>query len=171
MMRILPSAVGGGATERDRISPFVKARCFADECLTNREILTDRVVDGGLQRTQALVVGLRQIEVDTRRTVVVHLNTGHKRAVEALIDQRVDDVQIGVQLAHELAKYRIHRRLDTAREFHGIGQRCQNSAVLYSKPGHGDFATVRADHAVVGELAASTGVKRRCREQDRPWPR
>src|SRR5712671_3587039 len=81
-------AIGGGR-RRDRArsdqSRFVKALFFADECLANRKILTDRVVDGGLQRTQALVVRLRQIEVDTRRTVVVHLNTGHKRAVEALL--------------------------------------------------------------------------------------
>jgi hypothetical protein len=44
-------------------------------------------------------------------------------------------------------------------------------AIPQLKPGHGDFPTARPDDALVGELAASTGVKRRGREQDRSWPR
>jgi hypothetical protein len=76
-----------------------------------------------------------------------------------------------VQLTHELTKHGIHRRLDTSREFHGIGQQMPEFPILHLKPGHGDFATARSDDTLVGELAAATGVKRRCREQDRPWPR
>jgi hypothetical protein len=73
-----------------------------------------------------------------------------------------------MQLTHELTKHGIHRRLDAAREFDGIGQQMPELAILHLKPGHRDFATARSDDALVGELTAATGVKRRCRKQDRP---
>jgi hypothetical protein len=76
-----------------------------------------------------------------------------------------------VQLTHELTKRAIHRRLNTGREFDRIGKEMPEFAILQLKPGHGDFPTSRPDDALVGELSASTGVKRRCREQDRPRPR
>ena len=98
------------------------------------DILADQVVDRLLEGAQAIVVGPGHVEIHARRTVVVHLHAGDEGTVEGLEDQGVQDVRVGVELAHHAAEVGIDRGLDAAGDFDRLSSRCQSLPAEYSKP-------------------------------------
>ena len=99
MIRSCPSGVGGGATDRLRTSPATVAGVAGvDVHAAHVDAAADHVVDAGVEAAQHVVVDLRQVEVHPPGAVGVDLGAGDERAGEAVVDEGVEDVRVGVQL-------------------------------------------------------------------------
>src|SRR5262245_13958346 len=78
------------------------------------DVLHDHVVDRPLQRPQVIVVGCLDVEIHARRAVLVHLNPGDQGPVEALEDERIEDVRAGMELSHGAAEIGVDAGFDAA---------------------------------------------------------
>ena len=157
--RIVPSAWGGGATERLRSSPrSASARSAGTYDLPNRQVLADRVVDRRLERPHAVVVGPGEVEVDSRGAVVPDLGARDERPVEGLEGERVDDVQVGVELAHLAPERRVHHAQHRSLHHHrGALQHVPDGDTLRLDPRDAHRPAAPAKDAAVGRLPAPPG--------------
>ena len=115
-MRIVPSAPGGGATDRLRSRPDSRVAFVRGQIgVAHGQVLPDRVVHGGLEGAEAVIVGVGQVEVHADGAVVIELRARHQRTSELLVDEGVQDMGVGVELAHQIPEARIDRCLHHAR--------------------------------------------------------
>ena len=75
----------------------------------------DHVVDAGVEAAQHVVVDLREVEVHAPGAVGVDLGAGDERAGEAVVDEGVEDVRVGVQLGDPRAVFGVDAHDDRAR--------------------------------------------------------
>ena len=134
------------------------------------DVLADQIVDRSFERAQAVVVGAGHVEIHARRAVLGHLHSRYQGAVEALEDQRVQDVRVGVELAHLAPEGRIDCRLDAARDVALGVEQVPKLAGGIVKAGDLGLAALPAQDAAVGELAATARIERRARQHDPAGP-
>ena len=134
----------------------------------HREVPADGRVDRLIELPQTLVVSFRQIEIHTRRAVLVHLHAGDKGAVEKLVDIGIEQMGVGVQLAHHLPEYGIDDGFDRAGRFRSVGEQDPGAAFRHFEAGDGRLAAAPADQAAIGKLPAAARKERRAGERHAP---
>src|SRR5204863_9767944 len=96
---------------------------------------------------------------------------GEQRAVELLVDERVEHVRAGVQLRLRRAELRIDRHAyDTAR-LDGAAEQVPRATVHGLEAGHARFAAGPRDDTAIGELPPAAGMERALLEHDGAGPR
>jgi hypothetical protein len=146
-------------------------RLGRDVRLADHEVLADGVVDGRLERPHAVVVGAREIEVDAGRAVVADLSPRDEGPVEGLEGQRVDEVEVRVELAHLPPERRVHHALDRSLDQDGLREHVPENILLGLEALDPDLPPVPAEDAPIGGLPAATRVEGRAAERDRPGSR
>ena len=100
------------------------------------------------------------------RAVLVHLDAGDKRAIEGMVDERVDDMQAGMKLAHELPEGGIDRGFDRAGgQFDAARQEVPDFAVLHVEADDRALATRPAQETAIGQLPSASRVERACAQE------
>ena len=137
--------------------------------VADRKVGTDRFVDRPLKRLQTLVLRIRQVKIHARGAILVQLDTRHQRAVKSLKHERVEQVRVGVQLAHHLTEIRIDQRLDLAVQLERLLQQHPDVVIEPLEPGDIDFAIRPVQPSPIGKLPAPAGKKRLFGQQHAPW--
>lgn len=137
----------------------------------HRQIAAHDIVHFGLQRAQAIVIGVGQIEIDARGAIGVHLHARHERAVEIAIDERVEHVQIGMQLAHRAAERGVDARLHVADDLDAVREFDPEAAAVLAETGDGLDAAFPSNRAQIGQLAAAARIERMPRQAHCARPR
>jgi hypothetical protein len=91
----------------------------------------------------------------------VHLNPRHQRAIELLVDKRVQEMGVGVKFTHHLTKIRVDGRLDRPPKFNFLGEDDPHPPGIGLEAGNGNFASIPAKHAPVRQLPAAARKERR----------
>jgi hypothetical protein len=163
-----PIGLGRGSDRATAQKPALRLREVGGHVhLPDRQVLADGVVDRWLERSHAVVVGPRQVEVDSRGAVLPDLGARDERPVEGLEGERVDDVQVGVELAHLPPERRLHRAQH--RSFHhrrGVRQNVPDGDAFHRDPRDAHRAAAPAKDAAVGRLPATARVERRAAQPD-----
>jgi GNAT superfamily N-acetyltransferase len=168
-MRIF--AVGGrrrGNAARPDQAGLVDGVIHRHVAVADGEILADRVVDGAVERAKPLVIGIRQVEIHARGAVGIHLHAGNERSVELLVDEGIEQVGVGMQLAHHLAEVGIDHGFDAARQLAIVGQQNPHASAIRLETGDRHILALPADQAAVGELASAARKERRLGQHDPP---
>ena len=154
----------GLAADQARLVPCL---IFWDRLLEHAQVLRDDGIELGLERAQQVGVGVRQIEVDAGRAVGGHLHAGHESAAEALEHERVDDVEVGMQLLHEMAELRVDPAQHPALDLDGLGEGEPGAAAALLEARDRHNAAGPFDAAAIGQLPAAAGIERRAAQQHR----
>src|SRR5579875_190374 len=145
--------------------PMLRLRRFERDIVeTEAEVLPNDVIDRRFERAQAIVVGAGHVEIHARAAVLIHLYAGHQRPIEALIDEGIEDMGIGVELPHDAAESRIHDRLDGAADLALGVQKMPEPGALVFEPDHAGLALLPAERAAICRLPAAARIERRLRQ-------
>jgi len=104
---------------------------------------------------------------DAGRAVGVHLHAGDQRRVEVPEDERVQHMQVGVKLPHELPERRIDLGLDLARDLDAVGKLEPERATFFAEAGDGHLAAAPPDKAQVWQLPTATGGRTDVAKEER----
>ena len=125
----------------------------------------DHVVHAVAEPTQRVVVDLRQVEVHPPGAVGVDLGAGDERARPTLVDERVQDVRVGVQLGDQRAPGGVDTHDDVAGELEPrIVEDVPHQAVDVLDRRDGDDPAGVLQRPGVADLATAAGVERRAVE-------
>ena len=128
----------------------------------------DDVVDAGVEAAQHLVVDLGEVEVHPPGAVGVDLRAGDERAGEAVVDEGVEDVRVGVQLSDPRPVLGVDAHDDRVPHL-GIGVEQVPDDVVDRLDGDDRYSAAGVvEPADVADLTAAAGVQRRAVEHDAP---
>ena len=128
------------------------------------DLAADHVVDPAVEGPQHVVVDLRQVEVHAPGAVGVDLGAGDERAGEPLVDQRVEDVGVGVQLGHPRPVLGVDLDDDLAAHLDVVRQDVPDRAVDGLDAGDRHRPAGVLEPTDVAHLAPAAGMERRAVE-------